>query len=65
MSRVRAPISSRGIKRDEKVMVLVGRPYNSMDPGANLNVHKKLLDLGVPSIPLDMLPLDRCRTTRT
>ena len=46
------------IKTDEKVMVLVGRPYNSMDPGANLNVHKKLLDLGVASIPLDMLPLD-------
>ena len=40
-------------------MVLVGRPYNSMDPGANLNVHKKLLDLGIPSIPIDMLPLDR------
>ena len=47
------------IKPDEKVIVLVGRPYNSMDPGANLNVHKKLLDLGVASIPIDMLPLDR------
>jgi predicted nucleotide-binding protein (sugar kinase/HSP70/actin superfamily) len=45
------------IKDDEKVMVVIGRPYNSMDPGANLNVHKKLLDLGVPAIPLDMLPL--------
>jgi predicted CoA-substrate-specific enzyme activase len=47
------------IKPDEKVMVLVGRPYNSTDPGANLNVHKKLLDLGISSIPLDMLPLDK------
>jgi predicted CoA-substrate-specific enzyme activase len=47
------------IKPDEKVIALVGRPYNSMDPGANLNVHKKLLDLGVASIPIDMLPLDR------
>jgi predicted CoA-substrate-specific enzyme activase len=47
------------IKPDEKVMVLVGRPYNSTDPGANLNVHKKLLDLGISSMPLDMLPLDR------
>jgi len=47
------------IKGDEKVMVLVGRPYNSMDPGANLNVHKKLIDLGVPAMPLDMLPLDK------
>ncbi len=46
------------IKPGEKVMVLVGRPYNSMDPGANLNVHKKLSDLGVASIPIDMLPLD-------
>jgi predicted CoA-substrate-specific enzyme activase len=47
------------IKPDEKVMVLVGRPYNSMDPGANLNVHGKLLDLGISSIPIDMLPLDK------
>ncbi|HME45920.1 MAG TPA: acyl-CoA dehydratase activase [Syntrophorhabdales bacterium] len=45
------------IKGDEKVMVVIGRPYNAMDPGANLNIHKKLLDLGVPAIPLDMLPL--------
>jgi predicted nucleotide-binding protein (sugar kinase/HSP70/actin superfamily) len=47
------------IKPGEKVMVLVGRPYNSMDPGANLNVHRKLRDLGVASIPMDMLPLDK------
>lgn len=42
----------------EKTIVLVGRPYNSMDPGANLNVHKKLLDLGAAAIPIDMLPLE-------
>jgi predicted nucleotide-binding protein (sugar kinase/HSP70/actin superfamily) len=42
---------------DEKVMVIIGRPYNSVDPGANLNVQKKLLDLGVPALPLDMLSL--------
>ncbi len=46
------------IKPGEKAMVLVGRPYNSTDPGANLNVHKKLSDLGIKSVPLDMLPLD-------
>jgi predicted nucleotide-binding protein (sugar kinase/HSP70/actin superfamily) len=46
------------IRPDEKVMVLIGRPYNSMDPGANLNVHRKLADLGVSSMPIDMLPLD-------
>jgi len=45
------------VKEDEKVMALIGRPYNSCDPGANLNIHKKLIDLGVKPVPLDMLPL--------
>ena len=46
------------LKGDEKVMVVVGRPYNSFDPGANLNLSKKLLDLGVAALPMDMLSLD-------
>jgi predicted CoA-substrate-specific enzyme activase len=45
------------LKEDEKAMVIIGRPYNSTDPGANLNIHKKLIDLGIKPIPLDMLPL--------
>jgi predicted CoA-substrate-specific enzyme activase len=45
------------LKSDEKAMVVVGRPYNSTDPGANLNLNKKLIDLGVLPIPLDMLPI--------
>lgn len=44
------------IKEGDKAMVVIGRPYNSADPGANLNVHKKLTDLGVTAIPIDMLP---------
>jgi predicted CoA-substrate-specific enzyme activase len=43
--------------KHEKVMVIIGRPYNSADPGANLNIHKKLMDLGVTPVPLDMLPI--------
>jgi len=44
----------------EKAMVVIGRPYNSADPGANLNIHKKLIDLGIKSFPVDMLPgMDR------
>ena len=43
---------------DEKVMVIVGRPYNSCDPGVNLEIPKKLRDLGVLAIPMDFLPLD-------
>ncbi len=45
------------LKGDEKAMVILGRPYNSTDPGANLNIHKKLMDLGVKPLPLDMLPM--------
>jgi len=45
------------IGKHEKVMVIIGRPYNSADPGANLNIHKKLMDLGVTPVPLDMLPV--------
>ena len=44
---------------DERLMVLVGRPYNAMDPGTNLNLHRKLRQLGVQAIPMDFLPIDR------
>jgi len=43
---------------NEKVMVIIGRPYNSCDPGVNLEIPKKLRDLGVLAIPMDYLPLD-------
>jgi len=46
------------MKENEKAMVIMGRPYNSADPGANLNIHKKLLNMGVKVIPMDMLPLN-------
>jgi predicted CoA-substrate-specific enzyme activase len=43
----------------EDGMVLVGRPYNIHDAGANLAVARKLRDLyGVNVIPIDALPLD-------
>ncbi|MBP1734085.1 MAG: CoA-substrate-specific enzyme activase, partial [Deltaproteobacteria bacterium] len=45
------------VKDNEKAMVIIGRPYNSTDPGANLNIHKKLMELGVQSIPMDMMPV--------
>ena len=46
-----------GLKEGEKLMVIVGRPYNSCDPGVNLDIPKKLRDLGVLPIPMDFLPL--------
>ena len=45
------------LKDTDKAMVIIGRPYNSADPGANLNIHKKLTELGVHSLPMDMLPV--------
>ncbi|MDO9123314.1 MAG: acyl-CoA dehydratase activase-related protein, partial [Deltaproteobacteria bacterium] len=48
---------------DEKVMVIVGRPYNSCDPGVNLEIPKKLRDMGVLAIPMDFLPLDSVKPT--
>jgi predicted nucleotide-binding protein (sugar kinase/HSP70/actin superfamily) len=44
---------------DERLMVMVGRPYNAFDPGTNLNLHRKLRQLGVQAIPMDFLPTDR------
>jgi predicted CoA-substrate-specific enzyme activase len=44
---------------DERLMVLIGRPYNAFDPGMNLNLHRKLRQLGVQAIPMDFLPIDQ------
>jgi predicted CoA-substrate-specific enzyme activase len=44
---------------DGRLMILVGRPYNALDPGMNLNLHRKLRTLGVQAIPMDFLPLDQ------
>ena len=41
-----------------KTIVIIGRSYNALDSGANLELPRKLADLGVLSIPFDFLPLD-------
>jgi predicted nucleotide-binding protein (sugar kinase/HSP70/actin superfamily) len=46
------------LQSEERLMVLVGRPYNAFDPGMNLNVHRKLGQLGVLAMPMDFLPVD-------
>jgi predicted CoA-substrate-specific enzyme activase len=43
---------------DQKAFVLVSRPYNGCDEGVNLRLPRKLADLGIPLIPMDMLDLD-------
>lgn len=41
------------------VMAIIGRSYNALDRGVNLDIPKKLADLGVVSIPFDFLPFDK------
>jgi predicted CoA-substrate-specific enzyme activase len=42
----------------EKAVVIVGRAYNAFDKGMNLDIPRKLADLGVLSIPMDFLPIE-------
>ena len=41
-----------------KTIVIVGRPYNTCDPGVNLDLPKKLIGMNVLPVPMDMLPLE-------
>jgi len=46
-------------EKGEPAIVLVGRPYNIYDSGANLDIPRKLRDYyGVNVIPFDFLPFD-------
>ncbi|UCG91918.1 MAG: CoA activase [candidate division WOR-3 bacterium] len=43
---------------EDFAFVICSRPYNGYDLGMNLNLPKKIRDLGVLSIPVDFIPLD-------
>ncbi|MFH0965981.1 MAG: acyl-CoA dehydratase activase [Planctomycetota bacterium] len=38
-----------------RAVVLISRPYNGCDPGANLDLAKKLREMGVTVLPMDFL----------
>jgi len=44
---------------DQPAAVIVGRPYNGGDLGANLDLPYKLRRMGVVPIPMDFLPLEQ------
>ncbi len=44
--------------KNDLILVIVGRPYNAFDPGANLGIHYKIRKLGIVGLPVDMLPLE-------
>jgi len=41
-----------------RAVIVAGRAYNAFEPALNLNIPKKLIELGVLPIPMDFLPLD-------
>jgi predicted CoA-substrate-specific enzyme activase len=47
----------RGLVPGRPGVVLVGRPYNTCDPGVCLDLPRKLRKLGAVPIPLDCLPV--------
>jgi predicted CoA-substrate-specific enzyme activase len=49
------------VRPGQKLFVLISRPYNGCDDGLNLQLPKKLADLGVETIPMDMLDLSRAQ----
>lgn len=48
----------RDLLPGQSAAVIVGRPYNTGDRGANLDLPYKLRRLGVVPIPMDFLPLE-------
>jgi len=47
-----------GLDDRQQAVVIISRSYNGCDPGANLELPRKLRDLGMLPIPMDFLPLD-------
>ncbi|MEW6109099.1 MAG: acyl-CoA dehydratase activase [Nitrospirota bacterium] len=43
---------------NKRALVIVGRSYNAFDRGMNLDIPKKLAELGALSLPMDFLPVE-------
>jgi len=60
-NQIKQEIQSLGkdvLESIDTAFVMCSRPYNGYDLGLNLDIPKKIRDLGVPAIPLDFIPLD-------
>ncbi len=51
-------ILAQARRKGEKILVLLGRPYNNYDTGQNLGLPRKLAEQGRTVLPLDFLDLD-------
>jgi predicted CoA-substrate-specific enzyme activase len=47
-----------GLSPGQRLMVIIGRPYNTCDSGVNLDLPKKLKDLGELAVPMDFFPVE-------
>lgn len=47
-----------GLPKDQMAFVVIGRPYTLYDPIINMNIGKKIQDMGIVAIPQDYLPLE-------
>lgn len=46
-----------GVKEERQAVVIISRPYNGCDSGINMDLPRKLKDMGKMAIPIDMLEL--------
>jgi len=53
-----AEVVASAREKGEKLLVLIGRPYNMYDHGMNLGLPRKLAEQGRTVVPLDMLETD-------
>ena len=63
LAEFRAKVEARGreviegLGEDQRAFIVVGRPYTTHDPAVNMDIGKKIQDLGIMAIPCDLLPL--------
>jgi predicted CoA-substrate-specific enzyme activase len=53
-----------GLGENGRAFVIVSRPYNGCDNGINLELPRKLRDLGALPMPLDFLPIDQVNLSK-
>jgi predicted nucleotide-binding protein (sugar kinase/HSP70/actin superfamily) len=54
----------KNLKDGERGIVIISRSYNGCDSGINLQLPKRLKDMGVITIPMDFLPLHSCDVSK-
>jgi predicted CoA-substrate-specific enzyme activase len=63
--RARATLGRQALEKlGDRAVVILGRPYNLHDPLLNLDLARRLGQLGLPAIPMDLMPLEDVRLGR-